>query len=195
VDHNARPPADALTALNDIQELLSAHPDFKVVPVSLPAGPPRRPSRLGLAIRSWRFRKFGAEFEGGLTLLHFRLHSDKPGALILDLQWHAIENCDGLAVFIHFVDAANQIRFQGDYPLETGAQDALGFFFSRRRVQVPEAAPTGMYRVRVGVWRPADNRHMGLGRFSGCRQESPGWCQNAVIVDSLHVDAQRPTGE
>jgi hypothetical protein len=187
VDHNALPPADALTALKDIQELLSAHPDFTVVPVSLPSGR-RRPSRLGLAIRIWRFRKFGAEFEGGLTLLHFRLHSDKPGTLILDLQWHATQNCDGLAVFIHFVDAANQIRFQGDYPLETGAEDALGFFFSRKRVQVPEGAAAGMYRVRVGVWRPVANRQMGLVRFSGCCQESPGWCQNAVIVDSLQVD-------
>lgn len=187
MDHNARPPADALTALKDIQELLSAHPDFVVVPVSVPPAR-RRPSRLGLAIRSWRFRKFGAEFEGGLTLLHFRLHSEKPGTLILDLQWHATQNCDGLAVFIHFVDADNQIRFQGDYPLETGAQDALGFFFSRKRVQVPEEAPAGTYRVRVGVWRPVDSRHMGLGRFSGCRPESPGWCQNAVIVDSLQVD-------
>ena len=190
-DQIAKEPADALSALKDVHELLSAHPGFEVVPVSVSSGRARRTSLIGLAIRSFRFGKFGAKFDGGLTLLDFWLRWETPGTVILELQWHATRLGEGFSVFIHFVDAADEIRFQGDYPLESEAQDALGFFFSRRRVEVPKETSPGTYRVRLGVWRPAENRHMRLRRFHGCRQEPPGWCQNAVIVDSVEISENR----
>jgi hypothetical protein len=190
VDHNAKGPADPLTALKELHELLSAHPRFKVVPVRVSPGAARKTSLLGLVIRRLRFRKFGAEFAGGLTLLRFRSRWETPSSLILELQWHATHISDGFSVFIHFVDASEEIRFQGDYTLEREAQDALGFFYSRRRVEVPKETPGGNYRVRLGVWRPAENRHVELLRFRGCLQEQAAWCHNAVIVDS--VDKRDP---
>jgi hypothetical protein len=187
VDHAAKEPADALTALKEVHELLSAHPGFEIVPVRVSSGPAQRTSLLGLVIKGFRFRNFGAKFAGGLTLLHFRLRRETPRSLILELQWHATHIGDGLSVFIHFVDAADEIRFQGDYPLENEARDALGFFYSRRLIEVPKEAPAGMYRVRLGVWCPSENRHVKLYRFRGCYQEPAGWCHNAVILNSIEI--------
>jgi hypothetical protein len=187
VDHNAKGPVDPLTALKEVHELLSSHPGFDALPVRVSSGPPRRTSLLGLAIRRFRFRKFGANFAGGLTLLHFRLRRETACTLILDLQWHATHIGDGLSVFIHFVDAADQIRFQGDYPLESDASDALGFFYSTRRVEVPKETPAGKYRVRLGVWLPAENRHVELLRFKGCLRDPAEWCHNAVVLDSVEI--------
>lgn len=190
-DHNAKGPTDPLTALKEVHELLSAHPGFDVVPVRLSSGPARKTSLLGLAIRRFRLRKFGAEFDGGLTLLHFRLRWETTHTLALELQWHATHIGDGLSVFIHFVDAADAILFQGDYPLENEAPDSLGFFYSRRHVEVPKETPAGKYRVRLGLWRPAENSHVELRSFRGCLQDPAAWCRNAVVLDSVEISEDR----
>ena len=190
VGDNAQESSDALAALQEVQVLLSAHPGFELVPVKVSA---RRMPLLGLAIRSLRFRKFGARFEGGLTLMDFRLRWETPRALVLDLQWHVTRLGEGLSVFIHFVDVADEIRFQADYPLESEVPDVLGFFYSRRRVEIPKDAPAGMYRVRLGVWSPIEKSHLKLRRFHGCRRDPAAWCQNAVILDSIEVEENRTT--
>jgi cephalosporin hydroxylase len=187
MDHNAKGSADALAALKEVHDLLSAHPSFGVVPVRVPSALARRTSLLGLAIKSYRFLRFGAKFDCGLTLLHFKLRMETPRTVILDLQWHATRIDAGLSVFIHFVDAAGEIRFQGDYPLETESPDALGCVYSRRRVEAPKETPAGMYRVRLGVWRPAENKHVRLDRFRGCQREPEGWCHDAVILSSIEL--------
>jgi cephalosporin hydroxylase len=187
MDHNAKGSADALTALKEVHELLSAHPSFGVVPVRVPSALARRTSLLGLAIKSYRFLRFGAKFDCGLTLLSFKLRVETPRTVILDLQWHATRIDAGLSVFIHFVDAADEIRFQGDYPLEIESPDTLGFIYSRRRVEVPKETPAGMYRVRLGVWRPTENKHVRLDRFRGCQREPAGWCHDAVILSSIEL--------
>lgn len=191
LDHNANGPDDALAALKDVQELLSAHPRFESGPVRASSDTARKPSVFGRIIKSFRFRKFGAEFSRDLTLLRFLLRRETPRTLILELQWHTTHVGDERSVFIHFVDAADEIRFQGDYSLDGETPDALGYFYSRRRVEVPEEAPVGTYRVRLGVWSPAENRHATLGRFRGCIQEPAGWCHNAVVLDSVEISKDR----
>ena len=123
--------------------------------------------------------RFGAEFDGKLTLLSFRVRQERRQEVTLDFQWHAPEICSGWTVFVHFLDDRGDIRFQGDHPLSDHKPDPLGFIYYCKRV----AAPEGKYRVRVGVWRPAERLHLRLTRFRGCIQEAPGWCQNAVLLD------------
>ncbi len=189
-DHNVPSSADAPAELKQVRELLSAHAGFMVVPVRVSLGPVRRMARLGLAIKRFRFRKFGAEFDGAFTLFDFRLHHESPRRLVLDLHWHLTQIGDGRSVFIHFVDAADEVRFYGDYPLDGEEPDVLGFLYSRRLVEVPKEAPAGMYRVRLGVWCPAENRLTALGRFRGCLQASGTWYHHAVILDSVEISSE-----
>jgi hypothetical protein len=191
LDHQAKGSADALAALQDVHELLSAHPGFKVVPVKVPPDLVRRTSWIGLLIKHFRFQGFGAEFDGGLTLLRFRVRREMPRRLVLELQWHSTHVGGGRSVFIHFLDAADEIRFHGDYPLEGEPPDALGFFYSRRQVEVPKEAPAGMYRVRLGVWRPTENKLEALKLCRGCLQATAEWCHHAVILDSVEISGDR----
>jgi hypothetical protein len=187
VDHADKGSADALAALQDVHELLSVHPGFKIVPVRVSSDPARRTSWIGLVIKHLRFRKFGAEFDGGLTLLHFRLRREMPRRLVLELQWHLTQVCGGRSVFIHFLDVADEVRFYGDYPLDGEAPDALGFFYSRRHVEVPKEVPAGTYRVRLGVWRPEENKLEALKLFHGCFQATAEWSHHAVVLDSVEI--------
>lgn len=177
----------ALDALSEIRQQLSVHPGFRVVPVRMSPNPVHRTSRLGQLIKQFRFRKFGAEFDGTMTLLHFRLQCEMPRRLVLDLQWHISQACAGRSVFIHFLDASDEIRFYGDYALDGEAPDMLGFVYSQRRVEAPKDVPAGTYRVRLGVWRPAENKLLALGRFRGCLQARAGWRDHAVILDSVEI--------
>jgi len=184
--------AGVLDALSDIQKQLSVHPGFQVVPVRMSPNPVLRTSRLGQMIKQFRFRKFGAEFDGTMTLLHFRLQRETPRRLLLDLQWHISQACAGRSVFIHFLDASDEIRFYGDYALDGESPDMLGFVYSQRRVEVPRDVPAGTYRVRLGVWRPAENKLLALGRFRGCIQERTEWRNHSVILDSVEIGEGRP---
>ncbi len=184
-DHNAKPASDPLVSLDQVCELLAAHPDFRIIPVSQSANFSRRPSFLGRLIKEIRLRRFGAEFAGTLTLLHFEAHRPEPGKLVLDLAWHTTEIPAGWSVFIHFLDGRGEMRFQGDYPLEGEVPDRLGFVYSRRSVDIPSEVAPGDYRVRLGVWSPNENQHVSLTRFRGCNREPPGWCHNAVLLSTI----------
>jgi len=186
-DHNSKTSASEFPALQQIHELLSTHPGYKAVPVVAPPDSPGKTSRLGLLIRRWRFRRFGAEFEGVLSLLNFRLHRENSRTLVLELQWHVTALPAGRSVFIHFLDAKEEIRFYGDYALDRVSTDAFGFFYSRRQVDVPPDVPPGAYRIRLGVWCPTENRLVALTRFSGCTREREGWCHSSVLLDSVNV--------
>jgi hypothetical protein len=180
-------PTDAIAALREVHSLLAAHPSFKIVPVRSSSPASWGQSSLGRVIRELRLVKFGAKFDRVLTLLYFRIQKDGPRRISLDLQWHATRIGAGWSVFIHFVDAAGEIRFQGDYALEGQTPDALGFLYSRRRVDIPTEVPEGTYRVRLGVWSPPETRHLRLSRVRGCLRERAEWCRNAVILATFQV--------
>jgi len=186
-DHNAKPASDPLVSLDQVCELLASHPDFRITQVRQFANSPRKSSRLGRFIKEIRMRKFGAEFAGTLTLLHFQVNRAAPNKLVLDLSWHTSEIPAGWSVFIHFVDGPGEMRFQGDYSLEGEVPDRLGFLYSRRSVDIPREVAPGDYRVRLGVWSPSENQHVPLTRFRGCDREPPGWCHNAVILSSFTI--------
>ena len=187
LEHNVSGTGDATGELGELADLLSAHRGFRVVRVKASAERPRK-SRLGSLIKRMRFRKFGAEFDRDLTLLGFHVNKETPCIWTVELQWHACQVIEGLSVFIHFVNTNGDIRFQADYPLEDEVPDVLGFFYSRRRVDVPTDAEPGSYRVRLGVWRPSEKRHLELRRFHGCHQETSGWARNAVLLDAQVVE-------
>lgn len=176
--------------LAEVYRLLEAHPGFRVAPVSPLAGASRRKSALGRMIQEIRLQRFGAQFERSLTLLHFSSRVDGPRRLSLDLHWHARVIRSGWAVFIHFVDPGGGLRFQADYALDGEAPDALNFVYSRKAVLVPQDAPQGVYRVRLGVWSPREGKLLKLTRFRGCRREERGIFHDSVILDTLEIGEQ-----
>jgi hypothetical protein len=186
-DHNAKPAADPLVSLDQVCDLLASHPEFRVTQVRQLAHATRKPSWLGWFIKEDQLRRFGAEFAGTLTLLHFRVDRPEPNTLVLDLSWHIAEIYAGSSVFIHFLDGQGEVCFQGDYPLEGEVPDRLGFVYSRRSVEIPREITPGDYRVRLGVWYPSDRQTVLLTRFHGCDREASGWHHNAVILSSVTI--------
>jgi hypothetical protein len=147
----------------------------------------RKHSRLGETIKEIRFKRSGAEFAGVLMLLHFELHQQEPRTLIMDLHWYLGEMRNGWTVFIHFLDSQGNLCFQGDYPLDGEAPDALGFAYSRRTVVVPPEVADGTYRVRLGAWSPSERQHLPLSRVRGFLREPPGAYHNAILLDEFTV--------
>jgi hypothetical protein len=178
---------DPLTSLNQVCELLAADPGFRVTRVRRAPELERTPSRLGRLITATRLRKFGAVFSGSLTLIFFELKQQGSRNIVMDLHWHLAQSPAGWAVFIHFIDDAGKLCFQGDYSLDGETPDALGFVYSRRVVVVsPEVVP-GTYRIRLGVWSPAESRHLPLSEVRGCDREPPGDYHNAVLLGIVTI--------
>ena len=173
--------------LFEMYRLLSIHPAFRAPEGGYEFRTGPKMFWLGRLIKEARLLRFGAEFAGGLTLLACQLQPQGAAALSLALQWYGPEIRREWSVFIHFLDQRGEILFQGDYPLARHRPDVLGFFYDRRAVQIPKEAPGGEYRIRLGVWSPSERIHLPLTRFRGCFRETPGWCHNAVLLDSLKL--------
>lgn len=179
--------ADAVGSLDEICQLLEAHPAFREFPVIRVKKTSRTSAVVGRILKNLRLLRFGAEFARSVTLLHFQIHQDQPRALALDLQWHLKKINPDWSVFIHFIDGSGEIRFQGDYALRDAVPDLLGFVYARRLVVVPAWVPPGNYRVRLGVWLPGAECHLRLTRRRGCRRDSAGWCQNGILLGTVTV--------
>jgi hypothetical protein len=186
-DQSAKPVPDPLASLNQVCELLAVDSGFRVTRVRQAPDLEQTPSSLGRIIKEIRLRRFGAVFSGVLALLYFELRQQDPRIIVIDLHWHLTKMRTGWAVFIHFLDGEGRICFQGDYSLDGEAPDALGFVYSRRVVAVPREVARGTYRVRLGVWSPAESRHLPLSRVQGCDREPPGDYHNAVLLDVVTI--------
>jgi hypothetical protein len=182
-----RPISDELVSLDQVFDLLAPHPDFRVIHVRESPRSGRKYPRLGRLIKEMRARRYCAEFAGALMLLHFELDWREPRTLIMDLHWYLGEMRTGWTVFIHFLDLQGNLCFQGDYPLDGEAPDALGFTYSRRTVAIPPEVASGTYRVRLGAWAPSERRHLGLSRIKGFRRELPGAYHNAILLDEFAI--------
>lgn len=177
------PPEVSLTQICD---LLAAHPEFRVVSAR------RAPRASGAAMLGWamkevRFARFGAVFSKTITLISFEVSQPQPRTLVMDLKWHFSAPLAGEAVFIHFLDKDGILRFQGDYSFTGENPDRLGFSYSRRTVPVPPDVAPGAYRVRLGVWLPAEGRHLSLGRTRGCGPDAAGGYRDAVLLPSFTI--------
>jgi len=179
--------ADAFGSLDEICQLLQAHPAFREFPVTRVATKSRTGVLAGQILKNLRLLRFGAEFARCLTLLHFQIHQDQPRVLAVDLQWHLKRIRNDWSVFIHFLDGSGEIRFQGDYALRGTVPDLLGFVSARRLVVVPAAVPPGTYRIRLGVWLPGAACHLKLTRFRGCRRDPAAWYGNAVALGNVNI--------
>jgi hypothetical protein len=186
-DNGSKPVSDALASLNQVQELLAAHPGFRTAYVRPAPDLGQKASSLGRTIKEIRLLRFGAVFSRTLVLLHFKLHQQQVNTLVMDLHWHLAKVRAGWTVFIHFLDCEGNVCFQGDYSLDGEVPDALGFVYSRRIVAVPREVAGGAYRVRLGVWSPSESRHLPLSRVRGCHREPPGPYHNAVLLSVFTV--------
>lgn len=186
-DPSAKPRLDPLVSFHQVCELLAADPDFRVTRVRQATDSRQAPSRLGGLVKEVRLRRFGAVFSDTLTLLYFKLQQRGTHNIVMHLHWHLTERPAGWAVFIHFVDGQGNLCFQGDYSLDGETPDALGFVYSRRVVVVPQEVVRGVYQVRLGVWSPAESRHLPMSRVHGCHREPPGPYHNAVLLDVVTI--------
>jgi hypothetical protein len=179
--------AEALVSLDEICQLLQAHPDFRESPAARVTGKSPAGLTIGRFIKNLRLRNFGAEFARSLTLWHFEIRQERPRLLALDFRWHVEKLRDDWWVFVHFVDSSGEIRFRGDYPLRGVLPDLLGFVYSHRLVVVPGEAPRGNYQIRLGVWSPTAASHLELTQFRGCQRDPTDWCGNGVILGIVIV--------
>lgn len=186
-DGEAESLLEEMVPLREIHGLLSAHAGFRAIPVRQRPLRNRTRSSLGWLIKAVGLLKFGAEFDGKVTLLSYQVQRKEGRTIVLDLRWHAGKAPDGLVAFIHFLDEKGEIRFQGDYAFDGQTRNAFGMLFWRREIHIPSAVPDGVYRVRLGAWLPASSRHLPLTRFRGCGRESVEWCRNAVLLPTVKV--------
>lgn len=104
-----------------------------------------------------------------------------PGKeLDLTLVWQAVEQMDiGYTVFVHLFDREGRILVQQDRPpqTETGSYPtdlwvSGEIVTDTYRLTIPMDAPSGEYRIRVGLYRPE----------SGQRLSLPGWPDDAYLL-------------
>ena len=186
-DHSAKPILDPLVSLNQVCELLAGDSEFRVTRVRQAPDFGQTPPWLGRIIKEIRLLRFGAVFSRTITLLYFKVQQQDPHNIVMDVHWHLTKRQPGWAVFIHFLDYEGNLCFQGDYSLDGEAPDALGFVYSRRVVAVPREVVRGAYRVRLGVWSPAERRHLRLSRVHGLHREPPGPYHNAVLLNVFTI--------
>lgn len=121
-------------------------------------------------------------FEEGLAL-SYRPISQTVAAghpLALDLQWHVGQTppSEPYKVFAHLIDEEGTIWSQRDGRPQNGARPferaAPGeILVDRRALLVPEEAPPGHYRVRVGLYHARSGEKLQI--IEGAEGESP-WC-------------------
>jgi hypothetical protein len=178
-------PEEGLASLEEVFQLLAAHPGFHVARIRQYPGLVRIASWLGLLVKQARLLSFGAEFGNALTLLRFRVEWEGASRVSMEFIWHASKINPDWWVFIHFLDEAGEIRFQVDYNLQGVAPGVSGLLYLRRPIDIPSGVPSGVYRVRLGVWSPKEAAHLPLTRFRGCKREVARWYRNAVILDPV----------
>jgi hypothetical protein len=129
-----------------------------------------------------------ADFAGRLALKGFRLRSPlaAPGGSIgLDLFWEPLRKdvrADRLAVWVHFLGPDGHRVFAGDHVLSESFHFARGdprFEPAFHEVHVPDDAPPGLYRVRVGVYDPVDGDRL--------RRTDPGRTTSVVLPIEIEV--------
>lgn len=173
--------------LDDLIGVLACDPAFRVAHV------PRTPLLIPLvacavsAFKAVRSLRFVVEFAGSLTLLSYRIRTDAPSGILVDLLWHAGQLPPDWWVYIHFLDREGTIRLQGDYALPPGSGTRLKLLPNQRRIEVPADLSGQAYRIRLGVWSPAEGRHLPLTKFRGCIRDTSEGFGSAVILDSFKV--------
>jgi hypothetical protein len=76
----------------------------------------------------------------------------------LALKWEAAAPLpDAMNIFVHFTDAAGEIRFQGDHRPPTPTTAWRGTIHSTARVTIP-AGVSSPSEIRVGLWGPGGGR-------------------------------------
>jgi hypothetical protein len=81
-----------------------------------------------------------------------------PRRLEIVYEWDVEQApADDWAVFVHFVDGANQIRFQGDYrpPAPTSGWPAGKLRHGPMQVMVPDGL-SGTFDIRAGLWKQGE---------------------------------------
>jgi hypothetical protein len=130
-----------------------------------------------------------AHFANQMTLMGYEVGSGASGErLPLNLYWQA--NQIPSAAYMPFIHLEDRRRFRWSQ-IETSAYPAEQWtpgeiIVQRVEVQLPPGAPPDLYRLRVGLFNPADQTSLGLvdneGRYAG----------NAFVIENTHVTAASP---
>jgi hypothetical protein len=112
-----------------------------------------------------------------------RVDQIAPRRLVMTFRWEAEEPApEALRVFVHFVDAAGNIKFQGDHNPIPPANLWQGVVETSVQVNVPDL-PATMFGVRIGLYNPqTGQRYLPEGPDDGARR---------IHLGDLKVEADR----
>ena len=116
---------------------------------------------------------------------------NRDGHTEITLRWNALRkpSADYFA-FVHALDGAGAIAFQGDHPLKkaTGAPTSAwtaGDAVEDRFFMVPQAnRPTGTYTLRIGVYATSPMKVMQLTQ-AALPRPSDDWKNQSIVIANV----------
>ena len=129
-------------------------------------------------------------FEDELSLTGYSV-GDKNGHTEVTLHWNVLHKPSGdYAVFVHVLDGAGAMAFQGDHSLTNAAGAPSGAWTAGDSVEdrfmmaPPAGRAPGSYTFRVGVWDYKIGRFLKLLR-TNLPQPTDGWRGRAVVIENV----------
>lgn len=128
-----------------------------------------------------------ANLGGKIKLLGYKLASreiEPGGTLLLTLYWQALREMDtSYTVFVHLLDAGNKIWGQRDSMPGNGALPTTGWvagevIVDEYAVVIQPEAPSGEYRIEIGLYEAATGRRLDVHDEQGKTQ------RDSVLLDS-----------
>ncbi|HEY6393585.1 MAG TPA: hypothetical protein VIX89_20050 [Bryobacteraceae bacterium] len=116
---------------------------------------------------------------------------DKNGHTEVELRWRVLHNpSTDYYVFVHALDSAGAMAFQGDHPLKNAARAqtsawATGESVEDRFLVAPPAnRSAGSYTLRIGVWDPKTTKFLKVVQ-TNLPQPADGWKGRVVLIENV----------
>ena len=115
---------------------------------------------------------------------------DKNGHTEVELRWRALRKpAADYYVFVHALDNADAMAFQGDHPLKNaGAQtstwNAGDSVEDRFLIAPPANRPAGSYTLRIGVWDPKTAKFLKVLQ-TNLPQPADGWKGRVILIENV----------
>jgi len=129
-------------------------------------------------------------FGDELSLTRYSI-GDKNGHTEVELRWSVLHKpTSDYYVFVHVLDGAGAIAFQGDHILKnaTGALSSAwttGDSVVDRFLMVPPPnRPAGSYTLRMGVWEPKTAKFLKVLQ-TNLPQPADGWNGRVVLIENV----------
>jgi len=130
-------------------------------------------------------------FENGLAFNGYAVNFNKDGHTELELHWTALRTpTDSVVVFVHAVDSAGTIQFQGDHILKNAAGApatswTAGEAVSDRFLMIPSGGHTpGPYNLRIGLYTLSGTKILKITQPAH-PMPTDGWSGRAILLTGV----------